>query len=251
MPTPEALPGDRARFRLVLFDLDGTFADTAPDLAYALNQTLERHGRAAIAFEHIRPQVSHGGAALIRLGFQIEPGHAAFEGYRQELLDCYQQNLSRHTSLFPGMEDLLEQMEKHGILWGIVTNKPAWLTDPLMEQLGFTGRAACIISGDTTENRKPHPGPILHACQMLDIAPGEALYVGDAQRDIEAGSRAGSATLAALFGYIGETDQPGQWGANGSIDHPLQILGWLGLDLPTGHSGREELATFQSLPEPL
>lgn len=212
----------------MLFDLDGTFADTAPDLARALNHTLARHGRAQLAFERIRPQVSHGGMALIRLGFEIEPEHPDFEGYRQELLDYYQQNLSRYTTLFPGIEELLLRLEEQHIPWGIVTNKPGWLTDPLMQQLGLSERAACIVSGDTTENRKPHPQPILHACRLLQVAPVDSIYVGDALRDIQAGSQAGSTTLTALFGYIGENDRPEEWGADGSIDHPLEVLDWLG-----------------------
>lgn len=213
--------------RLVLFDLDGTFADTAPDLAHALNRTLQTNGRMAMGLEEIRPQVSHGGAALIRLGFGIEQEHPEFEIYRQQLLDHYRQNLSRYTTLFPGTEELLHQLEQLGILWGIVTNKPAWLTDPLVAQLGIAERAACVISGDTTEHRKPHPLPILHACRMLEIDPEESLYIGDAQRDIEAGIRAGATTLTAMFGYLKKDDRPEQWGADGAIEHPLEVLDWI------------------------
>ena len=230
MPTPDPAPVATQQVRLVLFDLDGTFADTAPDLAYALNQTLERNGRSPLSFEQIRPQVSHGGMALIRLGFAIGPDDPEFETFRGQLLDVYQRNLTRGTRLFPGMEELLHQLEQRDIGWGIVTNKPAWLTDPLMDQLNLTKRAACIVSGDTTENRKPHPQPIIHACEIAGVNPLESLYVGDAERDIEAGRNAGLTTLTALFGYIGEEDETDQWGADGNISHPLQILDWL--DLP-------------------
>ena len=211
----------------LLFDLDGTFADTAPDLAFALNETLRAWNRPELPYSQIRPVVSHGGIALIRLGFGMEPGDERFEDRRQFLLDVYKNNLCRHTTLFDGMSELLDNLEQRAIPWGIVTNKPAWLTDPLMEQLNLTARAACIVSGDTTENRKPHPQPILLACEIAGADPLESIYVGDAARDIEAGRSAGVTTLTARFGYIGEQDQTDQWGADGDIDHPLQILDWL------------------------
>lgn len=219
--------------RVVLFDLDGTFADTAADLAYALNQTLLRHGRAALPFKTIRPHVFQGGKALIRLGFQIEPEHPDFETYRKDLLEIYRDNIHRETRLFPGMEQVLSSLEKNGISWGIVTNKPSWLTDPLMSSMQLDQRAACIVSGDTTSNSKPHPEPILHACELAGGKAAECLYIGDAERDIEAGRVAGTATLTALFGYIGENDKPDEWGADGSVESPAEILDWLGL---TSHS---------------
>lgn len=215
--------------QLVLFDLDGTLADTAPDLAYALNQTLLKHGREPLTLEQIRPHVSHGGIALIRAGFSIEPEHPEFQTFREDLLDIYLQNIARETALFPGMTEVLEQLEQRGIGWGVVTNKPAWLTDPLMAGMGLTRRAACIISGDTTPNSKPHPGPILHACTQVGIEPTTCLYIGDAERDIIAGRDAGTATLTALFGYLDEQDQPESWGADDVIAEPLDILGKLGL----------------------
>ena len=169
---------DRA-VELVLFDLDGTFADTAPDMAYALNRTLERNGRSPLPLETIRPHVSHGGVALIRLGFGIEPNHPEFAGLRQQFLDLYRDNLARGTTLFAGIEPLLTHLEERGIGWGIVTNKPGWLTEPLMRQLALDSRAACVVSGDTTANSKPHPEPILYACELLGAAPQRTLYVGD------------------------------------------------------------------------
>lgn len=218
--------------RLVLFDLDGTLADTAPDLAYALNQTLLRHGHEALPFERIRPHVSHGGVALIRAGFGIEPEHPEFQRYREDMLAVYQQNIARETTLFPGMTEVLEQLERHRIPWGIVTNKPAWLTDPLMAGMGLNQRAACIVSGDTTANSKPHPEPILHACGLTGITPHECLYIGDAERDIAAGRAAGTTTLAALFGYLDQHDRPENWGADDSVASPAQILEKLGLAPP-------------------
>jgi len=215
------------KVRTVLFDLDGTFADTAQDLAYALNRVLSANSRTPLPFERIRPVVSHGGAALIELGFGLPPGSAEAEPLRQQLLDIYQDNICRHTRLFDGMAEVIDQLEETGCLWGIVTNKPSWLTEPLMEGLGLMERAACIVSGDTAARPKPDPAPILHACEVTSTSPGACLYVGDAKRDIEAGQRAGAHTLVALFGYISERDRPQQWGADGCIQSPQEILQWL------------------------
>ncbi|MCP3866921.1 MAG: HAD-IA family hydrolase [Gammaproteobacteria bacterium] len=225
MTTTDA--GGRSPISLVLLDLDGTFADTAPDLAYALNQTLIGNGKTPLTLDRIKPGVSHGSVALIRIGFGIESDHLDFPAHRQQLLDTYLQNITRETRLFPGMEELLSQLEQREIPWGIVTNKPSWLTGPLMEQMGFKDRAVVIVSGDTTSRSKPHPLPIQHACRLAGHEPANALYIGDAQRDIEAGNRAGNITLAALFGYIDEDDNPHDWGADGYISHPMEVLNWL------------------------
>ncbi len=211
----------------VLFDLDGTLVDTAPDLANALNATLKHFGREPLPFEDIRPEVSHGGVALIRLGFKIEPGDTHFEDYRQFLLDYYKNNLSVNSRLFDGMDELLERLESDGIPWGVVTNKPSWLTDPLMQQMGIDIRAACIVSGDTCANKKPHPEPIHHACQLAGVSAEHCWYIGDAERDIEAGNAAGCTTVTALFGYIDEDDQPENWQADHLISHPSEIMNLL------------------------
>lgn len=208
----------------VLFDLDGTLVDTAPDLANALNQTLQHFGRAPLPFEKIRPQVSHGGIALIRLGFGIEPDDEDFEAYRQFLLDYYLRNLSVDSRLFDGMQNLLEHLESGNIPWGIVTNKPSWLTDPLMQQMKLDQRAACIVSGDTCANKKPHPQPILHACELTGVPVENCWYIGDAERDIEAGNAAGCTTVTALFGYINHDDTPELWQADHMINHPAEMI---------------------------
>ncbi len=208
----------------VLFDLDGTLLDTAPDLAAALNATLQLNERAALPFDMIRPVVSHGGRALIELGFGLDPQHPEFEPLRKQLLDLYQANIAVHTALFPGMAEVLDELEQRGIRWGVVTNKPGWLTEPLLDALALDSRAACIVSGDTLKERKPHPAPLLHACKLAGCRPGETLYVGDAERDIEAGRNAGMRTLVALFGYLMEHDRPEQWGADALIEHPADIL---------------------------
>lgn len=223
-PLPDLAP---APLTTVLFDLDGTLADTAPDLAFALNSVLEEQGCAPLPFEHIRPVVSHGAAALIRLGFGLGPQDPGFAPLRARLLEIYRANLARDTRLFPGMEELLAVLEQRGMKWGVVTNKPAWLTEPLLGALSVAHRACCIVSGDTTRQRKPHPEPMFHACAVAGSRPGECVYVGDAQRDVEAGRQAGMKTLVALFGYLDATDRPAEWGADGMVAHPLEILDWV------------------------
>jgi len=213
--------------RTVLFDLDGTLADTAPDLGYALNTLLDEHRRQALPYDVIRPVASHGAAALIELGFDMDRGDPHFGPLRERYLEIYRANLARATKLFPGMQELLDALPVREINWGIVTNKPAFLTEPLVSELGIAADAACVVSGDTTANRKPHPEPLLHACRLAGSRPEECLYVGDAQRDIEAGRLAGMQTLVALFGYIGSQDDPHAWGANGMIRKPADILDWL------------------------
>lgn len=213
--------------KAVLFDLDGTFADTAPDLAAALNQVLVEESKPVLPFKTIRPVVSHGGVALIKLGFNFDEQHADFSRLKQRLLDIYENNISTLTTVFDGVNELLEVLENKHISWGIVTNKPAWLTDPLMLQMGFTHRAAIIVSGDTTKERKPHPEPLLYACQKINCQPSECLYIGDAERDIVAGNAAGMTTLTALFGYIEANDKPENWGADAMIQHPGDILSYL------------------------
>ena len=230
MRNPSSTTGAN-KIRVVLFDLDGTLADTAPDLAYALNQTLEKHGHPTLPYEQIKPKVSHGASALIRLGFNLTPDDAGFDSHLQELLQIYSANIHRETTLFPGMDNVLQQLEQQGIAWGIVTNKPSRFTDPLIKSMDLMDRAACVVSGDTTPNSKPHPEPILHACRLAGgHGPEECLYIGDAQRDIEAGINAGTATLVALFGYLGSDDHPKSWGADGCIEHPEQILKWLDIE---------------------
>jgi len=208
----------------VLFDLDGTLLDTAPDLAAALNATLQLNERVALPFKTIRPVVSHGGRALIELGFGIDPQHPEFEALRKQLLDFYEANIAVHTMLFPGMAEVLDELEKRGIHWGIVTNKPGWLTDPLLDALDLSPRATCVVSGDTLKERKPHPAPLLHACKLAGCQPEQTLYVGDAERDIEAGRNAGMHTLVALFGYLMEHDRPQDWGADALVEQPADIL---------------------------
>lgn len=214
--------------RCVLFDLDGTLADTAPDLAYALNTLRSERGLSPLTFAEIRPHVSHGAAALVKLGFGAIPESPGFPALRQRLLDIYEAHLTRETRLFTGMDEVLAALESRAVKWGVVTNKPAWLTQPLLQQLGLLERAATVVSGDTTERKKPHPDPMFHAAKEAGLRAEECLYVGDAERDIEAGVRAGMRTLVALFGYLGKDDVPHKWGADGMVGTPTDILRWLG-----------------------
>ncbi len=211
----------------VLFDLDGTLADTGPDMAAALNALLAEEGRGALPYPAIRPQVSHGARGLISLGLGVDATDPSFAGLRSRFLDHYQRNLCRDTKLFDGMESVLSYCEKRNIEWGIVTNKPHYLTEPLVAELGLSARAACVISGDSLSNCKPHPDPLLYACRLIGGAPQRSVYVGDASRDIEAGNSAGMVTLVAAFGYLGDSDQPDTWGADGLVDTPSAIITWL------------------------
>jgi N-acetyl-D-muramate 6-phosphate phosphatase len=213
-------------YRTVLFDLDGTLADTAPDLYAAQALLSKEQGLEPMPFEAVRNHVSHGSSALVRLAFP-DADDARFGQLRARFLEIYAENLFLDTALFPGMETLLAWLESRGLNWGVVTNKPAFLTDPLMRSLGLDQRAVCVVSGDTIDERKPHPAPMWHACELAGSRPAECLYVGDAERDIEAGHAAGMATLIALYGYIDETQHPEQWGADGMIREPREILDWM------------------------
>ncbi|MEJ2059545.1 MAG: phosphoglycolate phosphatase [Gammaproteobacteria bacterium] len=215
-----------AEIRTVLFDLDGTLADTAPDLAQALNTLLVEQGREPLPYAHIRNRVSHGATALIELGFPEVAGDGVAH-LRQRLIDLYAENRHLETRLFPGMEAVLGWLEKKGLSWGVVTNKPTALTEPLLHMLGLDGRAASVVCGDTLENRKPHPDPLLLACNQAGSAAAECVYVGDAQRDVEAAHAAGMPALIALYGYISPDDDVESWRADSHINEPREIVDWL------------------------
>ncbi len=217
----------RTKINNILFDLDGTLADTAPDLAHALNQLLQEQGKPPLALETIRPSVSLGGIVMVRQFLDIDEDDQDFPELRRRFLEIYSSNLADKTKLFPGMEQVLDKLESHNIPWGVVTNKSAWLTNPLMQALQLDKRASCIVSGDTVEQCKPHPAPMLYACQLVERDPAQTLYVGDAKRDIMAGHNAGMLTLIAGYGYIADDENPDSWGANGIINKPLEILDWL------------------------
>jgi 2-phosphoglycolate phosphatase len=215
------------RIKTVLFDLDGTLVDTAPDLAQALNRVLEEEGRQPVPYELVRAEASYGGKAIVCAGFNIEEHDPDFERLRKRFLEHYAGQICVRSKLFDGMEPVLHHIENNDLQWGVVTNKPAYLTDPLMSALGLANRAACIVSGDTTAKSKPDPLPMQYACEVSGANIQECIYIGDAQRDIEAGHRAGMRTLAAAFGYLRDSDDPNTWGANKVLNKPGEIIEWL------------------------
>lgn len=210
--------------KAVLFDLDGTLIDTAPDMAAALNHIVTEEGLDPLPLEQIRPHVSRGGLALTQLAFNAHRQEHEIEPLRLRFLDHYLNNIAIHSSLFEGYEEVLEKLEQRNILWGVVTNKPGWLTDPLMQQLDLETRSAVTISGDTTQQRKPHPLPLTTAAQIINTACEQCIYVGDDPRDITAGNAANMTTVIAKYGYITDSSDFDSWQADYSIEHPEQLL---------------------------
>lgn len=216
----------RRDIRAVLFDLDGTLLDTAPDLVHALNEVRREQNLAPLPFDVARTQVSHGSSGLIRLGFPQLSGEP-LEKLRLRLLEVYSANLANGTQLFDGCQQVLDTLAARQMRWGIVTNKPAFLTIPLLATLKLDELASCVVSGDTLPERKPHPAPLVHAAGQLHLAPEHCLYVGDAERDVQSARAAGMPVLVARYGYLGPDDDPVSWQPDAHIDSPLQILQWL------------------------
>lgn len=203
----------------VLFDLDGTLVDTAPDMVAALTRLQAERGDAAVDYNLARSNVSNGAAGLIRVAFP-DVDEATRDELHSRFLADYRQNISRGSRVFPGLEPLLEHIERSRRPWGVVTNKPRALTDALLEALALSRRMSCAISGDTLPERKPHPAPMLLACRLMNVAPDRVVYVGDAARDIEAGRAAGMITVAAGWGYITAGDDPAAWSADHVLESP-------------------------------
>ncbi|WP_323844662.1 HAD-IA family hydrolase [Microbulbifer magnicolonia] len=200
--------------KAVLFDLDGTLFDTAPDFIVVLNQLRHQEQLPPLPDDTIRSVVSNGARALVTLGFGKDEGHPAFDGLRQRLLDLYLAHLAEKTVLFPGIQALLENLAENEIAWGIVTNKPVAYTTPLLRAFSHLPAPAAVICPDHVTNRKPDPEPVLLACSQIGCAPAEAIYVGDHERDIIAGRDAGMPTIACSYGYIDDGDDPADWGAD-------------------------------------
>lgn len=199
--------------RAILFDLDGTLADTAPDMVTALQELQRSAGIAPVSYTHGRSQVSNGAMGLLKLAFPgelITPDSALM----CDFIARYKQQVCDKTEIFAGLEELLTSLERQGVPWGVVTNKPGHLTHPIMDALGLTHRSASIVSGDTLPTRKPDPATLLHACNEAGVVATECIYVGDALRDIEAGKNAGMATVAVGYGYIADNDDPLSWNAD-------------------------------------
>ena len=208
----------------VLFDLDGTLIDTAPDMGAALNNLMIEENLEPLPLETIRPYVSQGGLVLTKLGFSEHVTESEFEPLRLRYLDHYRAIVADNSVLFDGIEQVLETLEKQDIPWGIVTNKPEWLTTPLLQQLALDEDTAVVICGDSLEKRKPHPMPLIVAAETIGIDRENCIYIGDDERDIIAGKAANMKTLIAAYGYIEESIDINQWQADGFIDKPLDLL---------------------------
>ncbi|WP_187271481.1 HAD family hydrolase [Massilia arenae] len=222
MTFPTVMPAPRA----ILFDLDGTLADTAPDLAAAVNWLRTERGLDPTPYEVLRPTASAGARGMIGAAFGLAPGDEGYEELRLAWFERYQSAMSTYTTLFDGIPELLDGITDAGMAWGIVTNKPSRFTDPLVPQIALA-HAGCIVSGDTTGFAKPHPAPLLEGARRLGIAPEQCWYVGDDLRDIEAGHAAGMVTVACVWGYCGAIE-PSTWGADYLLETPAQLLALLG-----------------------
>lgn len=217
---------------VILFDLDGTLIDTAHDLGVALNLQLARHGKQALLHDEIRPIASHGSRGLLELGFGITPIDKSFEAMRIEYLDLYESVFTNKPIFLPGIAVLLEKLDAEGITWGIVTNKPRRFSVDLIKAVKMGNqslyqRTACLVCGDDAPQPKPAPDTLLMACKETNSKPSDCIYVGDAERDVQAGKAAGVKTVVALFGYIAETDKPAEWGADAMIKTPDELLSFL------------------------
>lgn len=210
-------------FQAVLFDLDGTLADTAPDLAAALNRMRQDRGMEALPLASLRPMASHGARGLIQIGFALGPDHADYQSLRDEFLRNYAHDICVRTRLFPGVEWVLRQLVDRAIPWGIVTNKVATLTQQLLACMLLPFPPGCVVSGDTTAKPKPAPDPLLHASAVLGVPAHRCLYVGDDVRDIQAAHAAGMGAVAAAYGYCGH-QEPHHWGAQFILEEPTQLL---------------------------
>lgn len=218
-----------ARCDAVLFDLDGTLVDSAPDLATAANEQRAAHGLPALPFERLRPRVGSGARGMVGAAFGLAPGDAGYEALRDDFLARYERRLLRETALFARVAPVLDRLEALELPWGIVTNKALRYAEPLVQGLELHLRSAVLVGGDSTPHTKPHPAPLLEAARRLGLAAQRCVYVGDDPRDIRAGRAAGMATLAAAWGYLGDGEPIADWGADAVIEEPASLLRWLEL----------------------
>lgn len=215
--------------RAVLFDLDGTLADTAPDMARTVNAMRAARSLPPVPLAAVRPFVSQGARGMIGAAFGVKPDHGEFAAMREEFLAIYAENLCVDTRLFPEMDELLDLLDDRGLAWGVVTNKYERLARSVIDGLGIGARSAVLVGGDTCERAKPFPDPLLHAASVLSLAPSTVLYVGDDERDVQAARAAGMPVLAAGYGYLGDGPAPSRWGADAVVDSPAGIARWAGL----------------------
>ena len=223
MRAPEPPPAPHA----LLLDLDGTFADTFPDLIDALRAVLADAGVGVPEPEQVRHLVSVGGRRMVAAALGVELSDPAVNPLHQRFLDRYRIGIARRTRLFPGIEQSLAAVEARGLVWGIVTNKLTWLSAPLIDALGYAKRSACLVCGDTAAHAKPHPDPLLHAARLLGLEPAQCAYLGDAAADVRAARAAGMRPLVAAWGYLGPRDDPSRWGAETVLDQPADLIAWL------------------------
>jgi N-acetyl-D-muramate 6-phosphate phosphatase len=216
----------------VLLDLDGTLLDTAPDLAAVANRLRLEEQQEPLAFAALRPYVSHGSIAVLRAAFP-ESDDARLAQLQRRFLADYREHLAVETQLFPGFAEVLDALEASGIPWGVITNKPGWLTEPLLQHFGLYRRAACVLSGDSLPVSKPHPLPLLTAARTIGVGAERCLYLGDALRDVQAARAANMVALAARYGYVSELDLEAQWPVTAWIEEPLELLEWVGLERST------------------
>jgi len=217
----------QAPLRGVLFDLDGTLVDSAPDLAAAANRLRGEHGLPPLPLADLRPMVGSGARGMIGVAFGVKPGDSRFEELRDAFLSHYEAGLLNSTQPFEGIEALLQGLERSGTPWGIVTNKATRFTRPLVAGLGLAQRAAVVVCGDTTPHSKPHPEPLLAAARAMNLAPESVVYVGDDQRDAQAAQAAGMRMLVATWGYLGLGEPVEAWGADALVARPQEVADWL------------------------
>jgi len=211
----------------VLFDLDGTLLNTAPDLTTALNKSLVNFGFSSVLENDVTPIISYGALAMIEKSVPEATDAETKSKILNWLIDYYESHIADFTAPYDGMLQVIDTLDQYNIPWGIVTNKRERLAKPLMKALNLSERATCLICGDTTAHSKPHPEPMLAACNQLDVSADKCIYIGDAQHDITAGNHVNMKTLAATYGFLKPDDQPENWGADALIDHPLAILDWI------------------------
>jgi 2-phosphoglycolate phosphatase len=214
-------------FEAVLFDLDGTLADTAPDMARTVNEMRIRRGLAPVAQQVVRPYVSRGARGMLMAAFDMATDHPDFPAMREEFLAIYGENLCVDSALFPGMPSLLDRLEAEVIAWGVVTNKFERFARPLLEKMGLASRARVIIGGDTCPRAKPFPDPLLAAAARLGVKPSHSLYVGDDERDVQAARAAGMPVVVAAYGYLGDGPPPSEWKADGIVDSAGELVAWI------------------------
>ncbi len=213
----------------VLFDLDGTLLDSAPDLTHAMNRLRQEHGLPALPLATLRPVVGTGARGMLAVGLGVTPQDAEFESLRVRFLSFYAEQLLGESTLFAQVPQVLAELERAGVAWGIVTNKATRFAEPIVRGLNTLAGVQVLVCGDTTAHSKPHPEPLLHACRVLSVPPERTVYVGDDERDIVAGRAAGTHTIAAAWGYLGQGEPVATWGADVVHEHPRQLLNWLNL----------------------